>query len=479
MAMSQKRKMASFPCKEIALGDGGNSCSASAQKQKANQLILAPVKPPVRADGGPLVIRQKPRRESLITQQQRDALVVSSFGIGTTRHGQPDQSAASVKSGLATAAGSALDVVIAQTEKNSLRFHLCVDTLSEGCVNSFIRLFHLSHRKPVCVDQLAQTLFTIPDDKLTWVKEQLAAVEVLRRQSEFQEVCDRCQLLADYFESERDYEEAAWHYETAQRFASESLDHSLEQKVRVAFGAFFERRRQFAKAVAIYDRMYRVAVAVKDDERANQASHHLIRTLMLLSRELKSDNPEEAMQHLVRALEVARRVCSVRDEAAILHALGNICEQMGNLLKAMEYQKAFFEAAKRAGLPKSEQRASLCVASLQERLCMNTEAMDSLQRALELSKENNDLEGVCRATMQLGEAFKNSGDQQQALGNFRANFEAASKLKNRDMVDQARVALGFALGEHYLKEAGGGRGYVSIVCEDVEAQLEWLSKGIL
>ncbi|KEG05268.1 putative intraflagellar transport protein IFT88, partial [Trypanosoma grayi] len=188
------------------------------QQKQQGQLVLAPTKPPPRVGHNAISLRPARPRESLISKSQRDALTVSAFGFGTTRHGQPDQSAESVKNGLATAAGDIGSIVVSQSEKDSLRFHLCVDALAEGCITTFIHLFRLSHRDPVCVDQLAQTHFTIPDASLRWVRDQLAAVEVLRRQSEFRDVYERCRALAEYFEGERDYAEAACHYDTALRY---------------------------------------------------------------------------------------------------------------------------------------------------------------------------------------------------------------------------------------------------------------------
>lgn len=449
-------------------------------KPDSNHMALVPVKPS-QPGSGKLITRTRLQRDSLISQQQRDALVVSSFGIGTTRHGQPDNTTSSIKDGFSTAAGggNCASVVVAQSEKDSVRFHLCVDALAEGCVNTFIHLFHLSHRDPVCVDQLAQTLFTIPDEKLVWVKSQLAAVEVLRRQSEFRDVCERCQLLADYFESERDCDEAAWHYDVALRIAMESLDRPLEQEVRLSFGAFFERHKQLRKAIALFEEVYHLAMALNDVETAVEANYRLIRTYLSLSAELKDTNPKEAISFLERALDMSQRVKSAKDEADSLHALGNIYESMGDFRRALEYQKRFFEVARAANLVEREKRASLCVASMQERMNMTDEAVHSLQCALELSEKAADIEGVYRATMQLGQAYDSSGDHEKALMSYRANFGAARKLNNSDLTDQARVALGFALGEHYLKHAGGGRGYVPIVCDDVKAQLEWMSNGIL
>lgn len=448
-------------------------------KGRTQQITFVPTKPAEPSNNNTSAPRPLRRRQSLISQKQRDALTVSAFGFGTTRRGQPDKSAAVLQSGLATSAGNMGDVVVSQDEKSSVRFHLCVDALSEGCIMTFIHLFQLSHRDPVCVDELAQTFFKISDERLDWVKEQLSAIEVARRQSEFRATFERFQALADFFEKERDYDEAAWHYDTALRYAMESLDRVLEQEVRVVFAAFFERRKQYARARDLYEVMYKLAVALGDEKTALEASFHLMRIYQALGEELKRTNLEDAKYFFDLTVSVAKRVGSAKDEALAYHALGCICEQMGDHQKALKYQQAFLDVSQRAGLVENERKAALAVASLQERMNLSSEAMESLQRALVVSNGTGDLEGVCHATMQLGKACKSSGNEEKAIQYFRLNFQAACRQRNQDLEDQARVALGFALGEHYFKHAGAGRGYVPIICNDVKAQLAWMSEGIL
>ena len=68
---------------------------------------------------------------------------------------------------------------------------LCVDILMRGCVNSFIDLYRLSHREPVCIDQLAGEMFSVSKDKLPWIAEILAEAEESKRKSKFSDVYDK------------------------------------------------------------------------------------------------------------------------------------------------------------------------------------------------------------------------------------------------------------------------------------------------
>lgn len=53
------------------------------------------------------------------------------------------------------------DTTVARSEKDSAVFHLCMEALHEGCVLTYVHLFNLAHRPPLCVDALAQRYFTL------------------------------------------------------------------------------------------------------------------------------------------------------------------------------------------------------------------------------------------------------------------------------------------------------------------------------
>lgn len=370
-------------------------------------------------------------------------------------------------------------VVVAGPEKDSARFRLCVEALAEGCVQSFMHLFDISHRDPVCVDPLSQSYFSIPDDRLPWVQQQLSSVEVRRRQSEFEDVLRHCHELADYFEGERDLTEAAWHYEMALQVMMESLDRQLEQRARQAYAAFYERHGKYQEAALLYEAMYRLALAIQDASGVVEASHNLVRVYQALGDSVMVVDPAAAKVFYERAAAAAKRSHSGLEEGSAYSALGDVSEMQGKLREALHYQQNFRMVSKRDELRPQECKAALKVADLEERLGMKLAASVTLQEALALAKELGQPRQLCHATTQLGEAYRSRGQETEALQCFRESFSAAVETGDQELIDKVRIAIGFATGDFYLTHAYNGEGYLHMVCSDIRAQLAWMSEGTM
>ncbi|CAJ1027782.1 hypothetical protein Q4I30_004656 [Leishmania utingensis] len=370
-------------------------------------------------------------------------------------------------------------IVVVGSERDSVPFRLCCEALAEGCVQAYVHLFDLAHRDPVCVDTLSRKFFSVPDDRLAWVQQQLSAVEVLRRQSEFEHVLSHCQQLANYFEGEGDYAEAAWHYETALHQMRESLDHTLEQRAREAYATFQERQGHLGEAAVLYEAMYRLAVALRDEATLQAASRCLVRVHQALGDAVKFSNPAAAARHYTKAAEAAERIKNGLDEGAAYSALGDVSEARGDLPLALKYQRSYRTVAQQNDLKPQECHATLRVADLEERLGLKLEASTTLQEALQLAKKLGAPRQLCIATMQLGEAYRIRDQEDQALQCFEESFAAAMEAGDQELIDTVRIAMGFARGDYYLTHAYGGEGYLHLVYTDIRAQLAWMSGGTL
>ncbi|GET89298.1 hypothetical protein, conserved [Leishmania tarentolae] len=417
-----------------------------------------------------------------VSQHDRMGGVGSILGVRTPQVGATGTAAHTGKRQFARTKvvdDASAPVVVVGPERDSAPFRLCCEALAEGCVQTFLHLFELAHRDPVCVDTLSRRYFSVSDDRLAWVQQRLSSVEVLRRQSEFEQVFTHCEELANYFESEGDYAEAAWYHEMALQYMMESLDRTLEQRARRAYATFQERQGHLEEAAALYDTMYRLAVALRDEAALQDASRCIVRVHQALGDSLKFSDPVAAARHYAIAAEAAVRGKNALEEGTAYSALGDVSEARGDLPLALRYQRSYRAVAQQNDLKPQECHATLRVADLEERLGLKLEASTSLKEALQLAKELGAPRQLCMATMQLGEAYRSRNQEEEALQCFDESFAAAMETGDQELIDTVRIAMGFARGDYYLTHAYGGKGYLHLVYTDIRAQLAWMSGGTL
>lgn len=350
----------------------------------------------------------------------------------------------------------------------------------KGCVNAFSQLFVLSHRDPICVDELAQVMFSIPDNRLPWVQEYLVSVELKRRKSDFRGACEDSLKLAAYFEEFKDTEQALKHLQQALHHAQESLDRALEGEAHEALALFYERRGSTAEALAHHETRYKLSEVTADPATKHSACQHLGRVYQQQGEAFQAiGDLSEARAHFEKAVTVAKTINDSAAEAKAYSSLGNVTVLLGDLQKGLDYQKRFLAVSREARCPTDESHASLKVAELQERAGNWKDAVASLKNALSLAEQTNDLPAICASCRQLGQTYKLMGDSVKSVHYFREGFRVARDIGDPAVVDAARVAIGFALGEHYFATAGGDTGFIGVVVGDLKAQLEWMSTGVL
>ena len=368
------------------------------------------------------------------------------------------------------------------THGGSTKFDVCIDTLMNGCVNAYVQLFTLSHRDPVCVDELAQTMFSIPDEKLTWVQDALINAEMMRRRSDFRGAFNEAVSLSQYFESEGDKDQAIHQHQIALQYGMDSLDRALEADAHESFGLLHERLGMIKEAALHHETSLKLAEIADLPEMKLKASKNMLRVYMRCGEEaLPKGEVEEAKSYFERAVVIAKASGQTKEEAEAYAALGNVTVLLGDLNKALEYQKRFMLVSRDRRNDHSESVAALQVGRLQESLGKADEAIATLKSSLALAEQSNDLQSICDACRQLGEVYQRNNERVKAVHYFNQSFKAARDIGNPQTVEDSRIALGFALGEHYFlpKNDSGATGYLSVVVDDMPTYLQWMSSGSL
>eukprot|EP01062_Namystynia_karyoxenos_P074482 TRINITY_DN7139_c0_g1_i1.p1 TRINITY_DN7139_c0_g1~~TRINITY_DN7139_c0_g1_i1.p1 ORF type:complete len:437 (+),score=185.10 TRINITY_DN7139_c0_g1_i1:112-1311(+) len=361
----------------------------------------------------------------------------------------------------------------------SLAQRLCVHLLMRGCLHSFTELYHLSHRPPVCVDELAAQMFSVPDDDLPMIADVLAEAEESRRESKFREVYDKYHELADFFEASGDREAAIHFHLLGLRCARASGDQELEGIAHEKQGHAHERLGDLDKAVVCHETFLRLAEASRNMQRKRDANDNLIRVYMAQATRLEEEGEyEKARDFFEKAVHTANSNNDQDAEAEAYNRIGRINTLLGDLSRALEYQKRFLLVSKQLKHAGKEGRAARECAALQAKLEQHNDASQSLLRALEIAEEQEDLHGIASSCRQLGHLYNSVGDYAKARHYFKDFFRVAQTLRDAAMIEEARIKLGLAEGNLQWHTAGGG-GFVGMVARDLPAILKWKSTGSL
>ena len=366
------------------------------------------------------------------------------------------------------------------TGGNTAKFDVCIDALMNGCVNAFTQLYTLSHRPPLCVDELAQTMFSVPDETLPWVLERLTAAEMKRRHSDYRGVLYEHTELAAYFEKHGDKEQAISQLSQALQACVDSLDHELEGEAHEAIALLFERLGVLVEATTHHETRLKLAEISSKPEVRQRAAKNLIRVFNARGNALLAEQKHlEAKAFFEKAVACAKNCGDTAAEAKAYASLGSVTVLIGDLNKALEYNQRFLLVSREAKDGHGEAAAALEVAKLQGSLGHSADAINSLKDALAIAEAANDLDGINSACRQLADTYKADGNNVSAVHYFREHFKVSRDIGDARAIENARISLGFAMGDHHFTHAGNRRGFLNLVVEDLPALLEWMGTGAM
>uniref|UniRef100_A0A7S1ISJ5 Tetratricopeptide repeat protein 29 n=1 Tax=Eutreptiella gymnastica TaxID=73025 RepID=A0A7S1ISJ5_9EUGL len=360
-------------------------------------------------------------------------------------------------------------------DSKELAQQLCVEALMAGCVTSFVELYELSHREPVCVDALANRMFSIPMDQLPTIQGTLVQAERARRTGEFREVYDCHLKLANYFEDELDFATSLHFHDLGLEHCKQSSDKDLEGVAHENFGNAHERRGNTDMAIRFHETHLRLAEVSRNIPMKRQANKNLIRVYMrrALECEKAADYPR-AKELYDKAMNTARANSDTEAEGEAYHKLGHITVLLGDLDKALEYQKRFLMVSREVRNDVNEGKAHVSLAELQEEMGQMSDAVQSLVGSLDIAEKAGDLTAICEACTKLGMLHNKQGDYVKASKYLEQNYTTAKQIGDRKLIEKARILVGVARGNNHWQN-----GFVQMVDRDLDGMLRWKCQGLM
>eukprot|EP00761_Pharyngomonas_kirbyi_P000477 gb/GECH01000477.1/.p1 GENE.gb/GECH01000477.1/~~gb/GECH01000477.1/.p1 ORF type:complete len:481 (+),score=118.41 gb/GECH01000477.1/:1-1443(+) len=346
---------------------------------------------------------------------------------------------------------SPLDPAFAQVNLEPLdtTYQLCVETLEEGFIDSFIELFTLSHREPVLIDPVAEEYFSIPPTKLKSIKRHLVQAERARHDLKFEEGSQAYQWLADYFEENDDKETSLFFHQKNLEHVQMSSDSQLEAEAYESMAFAYERLGEMTRAIDFLEK--KLYLAENDSESPHvkkEAEKKLMGVYMKFAENLRQQGEiKKSMLFYDKCVDQARSCEDSKTEGEVSHKQAEIHQMLGDTHKAIESEMQYLGAAERSDNQKGVISAYMSLADHYEHLNDNPKATQYLERCMEMAeKETDEQDTVRQVCERLGVMYDKMKDYENSVKFLERSYELEKAYGGSDDVNRIGVQLGMARG---------------------------------
>ncbi len=219
--------------------------------------------------------------------------------------------------------------------------------------------------------------------------------------------------LAEIYEGFRDLERALEHYHKALSSSQATSNDPILGKIYDRIGNIYFHMEDYSKARDFLEDALRVHA-----EQRNKIMQkaELIRLGDILS---KLGEPETALKHQLRALELARETNDERAEARILTRIGTLDQMLGRPRVALEHYQEAMEKRSKLGDRRGVNENLLQLALLNSILSDFDSALDHLKKAFEISQCSEDRGMLWKAYYVMGRTLEGKKSLGEAMESYR------------------------------------------------------------
>lgn len=230
-------------------------------------------------------------------------------------------------------------------------------------------------------------------------------------------------------------------YLTKAKSSAELMDSPDELATsQLYYGRLSMRMGQFAVAKAAWQEGLSLAVASRNEELICNFETELGVI------EIQSRNHTESEQHLVRALELARKLKLSERECIILGELCRLTYLKSNYEVALEYCEKALALATANNYTNSTTGLLVYLGAIEEMQGNKQQALAHWERGLMLAKEVGNLQRIGNLLTNLGAITTELGRHQEAEGYLREGINIARKLGETESLSHMFMDLGMLIG---------------------------------
>lgn len=219
-------------------------------------------------------------------------------------------------------------------------------------------------------------------------------------------------IAANNARIQRDYPKAIESYENLAKAAPD------DSEIQLALARLYEDTGAFDKARDQYSK-----VLSGDPKNAD--------VLLGMGRvEIKSANPQGALDYLNRALTLSIQLENNEAKATILQGIGVCYRQLDKDDEALRYFQQSLETKRRLGDKRGIAVSLNTMAQIQDQMGKSDPALKGYQEALQLRREIGDKKGLGDTLIDLGTFYNYRGHYEEALKYFKESLQIQRELGN-------------------------------------------------
>ena len=334
--------------------------------------------------------------------------------------------------------------------------------LQEGAPQSYIDFFYLSHAK------FGEIPFK--EEDYVMLKEKLMAAERNALEGNIAAGLHLYSELGSHFETMKENPAACYFYKKCMDLGEK---HQMDEQVALAclgLGSCFFGLNDIPSATEFYEQGVEIAERRSFKSILKNIGKELIEVYRILSENLeKQEQLEAALEYHKKCLRVSHITEDRVSEGTSCFRIGMIYLQTGSPREALSYHKKYLD------ISRSEDKKDDITDALTA-IAITYQAMDEIPMAIqhleELNDEANKYQNVAAqagATLHLGLLYHKQEIHKKAVENLEKHFQYARVLKNKSLVDAARVNLGVAKAGLNIDS------FRDLVTDRLPALLQWKS----
>ncbi|KAL5011539.1 hypothetical protein ScPMuIL_010090 [Solemya velum] len=379
-----------------------------------------------------------------------------------------------------------LDKMQTSSFRNSYKHNLCLDMLQQGYHKSFSELFALikqqeEDRQRAGPESLMWSMTMLKEEyeKLDMLKIHLTRAEDAYRKGLYDEVYKSRYELAKFFQMTSDKWLADHFFHTCLQTSSEVKEDGgrmhAESFCNVALAQ--EENGDCHEAAANYEAYYRLtsnnSTWTKEDglNFHTDACINLCRINTILGQNAQTEDPQVALNFLIKANEMAKESLELRMEGEAAYRLGLAYDRTGDHQTALLHLNNYLETCKQIedsdGLGKAFDAIAKAYASQGE----VQEAIEYLKQYVEVAERSGQETAYSQACHNLGSMFNSLGRYEEATEYFSKAYNLSRTLSDFQAINTNRVQFGIAMAHKTLR--GFGDHVVLGSRQAVERVVEW------